>query len=314
MRILFICSGNAGGKGILVQNQAESLCRKSIDIDFYLIKGKGIRGYLKNVRPLRRYLKTNHYDLIHAHYSFSAYVASMAGARPLVVSLMGSDVQSKAGIWILNRFFRLFYSWKNIIVKSETMKQNSGLSSAVVIANGLDINLFKPLDKKECCKKLGWEIDKCNILFAADPSRSEKNYLLTQQAVDRLNDSNIVLHSLVGIAHNEIPLWFNASDVVVLSSFYEGSPNVIKEAMACNRPIVCTDVGDVRWLFGNEPGHFIAGFSIDNFIKELNSAILYSGQNDYTKGRERIIALGLDADKVAEKIISLYQKILADKR
>jgi teichuronic acid biosynthesis glycosyltransferase TuaC len=303
-----------GEAGILVKNQAESLRKKLIEIDFYLIKGKGIRGYLKNVRPLRQYLKTNHYDVIHAHYSFSAYIASMAGARSLVVSLMGSDVQSKAVIRILNRFFKLFYSWKNIIVKSEAMKQNTGLYSAAVIANGVDFNLFKALDKKECCQKLGWETDKCNILFAADPARSEKNYLLAQHAVDRLNDPNIVLHTLVRIAHNEIPVWFNASDVIVLSSFYEGSPNVIKEAMACNRPIVCTDVGDVRWLFGNEPGHFVAGFSMRDFVKELNSSILFSRQYGYTKGRERIIALGLDADTVAEKIISLYQKILADKR
>jgi len=103
----------------------------------------------------------------------------------------------------------------------------------------------------------------------------------------------------------------NAADVVVLTSLYEGSPNVIKEAMACSRPIVATDVGDIKWLFDNEPGHYISSFSPIDMAKKIEFALEFSEKKRRTNGKERIIKLGLDSKSIANRIIDVYKNVLA---
>ena len=94
MRVLFVSSGNSV-KGIspIIKNQGDSLVDMGVDLTYFTIKGKGFKGYSNSVFKLKKVLNKNEYDIIHAHYSLSAIVASFAGAKPLVVSLMGSDVK-----------------------------------------------------------------------------------------------------------------------------------------------------------------------------------------------------------------------------
>jgi teichuronic acid biosynthesis glycosyltransferase TuaC len=309
MKILFVSSGNsASGISPIVSNQGHSLVNAGCTVDFFLIKGKGVKGYLGNIKPLKKKIIEGHYDIVHAHYSLSAYVAGLAGAKPLVVSLMGSDVKGgKSGRAFLKFFSRIF-NWQALIVKSHDLRQSLGkLKSTYVLPNGVDTARFIPLDRLQCCNKLGWDINNINILFAASPERQEKNFPLTSKAVNRLNASEIVLHVLGDVPHCELVYWYNAADVVLLSSLWEGSPNVIKEAMACNRPIVATDVGDIRWLSGNEPGHFISGFSSEEFAGKLKLAIDFSREHGFTNGRQRLLDLGLDSATVAGKIMEIYK-------
>jgi glycosyltransferase involved in cell wall biosynthesis len=100
----------------------------------------------------------------------------------------------------------------------------------------------------------------------------------------------------------------NAADVVILTSLWEGSPNVIKEAMACNRPIVSTDVGDVRWIFGDTPGCYVTSNDAVDVAEKIQSALDFSKDQHVTKGRDRLLKLGLNADHVAVKILKFYQK------
>ncbi|MCD4692644.1 MAG: glycosyl transferase group 1, partial [Calditrichales bacterium] len=82
----------------IIYNQGESLSKLEIEITYYLIKGKGFSAYIKNLAPLRKTILNGNFYVIHAHYSLSAILASFAKAKPLVVSLMGSDVKYK-GFW-----------------------------------------------------------------------------------------------------------------------------------------------------------------------------------------------------------------------
>ncbi len=309
MKILFVSSGNsASGISPIVSNQGHSLVNAGCTVDFFLIKGKGVKGYLGNIKPLKKKIIEGHYDIVHAHYSLSAYVAGLAGAKPLVVSLMGSDVKGGKSAKVFLKFFSRFFSWQALIVKSQDLQQNLGkLKPVYVLPNGVDTTQFIPVDRLQCCNKLGWDINHINILFAASPERQEKNFPLTSEAVNRLNASDIVLHVLGDVPHSELVYWYNAADVVLISSLWEGSPNVIKEAMACNRPIVATDVGDISWLSGNEPGHFISGFSPEEFTGKLNLAIEFSREHSHTNGRQRLLDLGLDSATVAGKIMGIYK-------
>lgn len=306
-KILFVSSGNSGKIKQVVYNQAQSI--NEYIVDHFLIQGKGIYGYLKNILPLKRIISSNEYSVIHAHYSFSAFIASLAGSYPLVVSLMGSDVKSGFFYRIMIMLFQRLFNWKYIIVKSEDLKQSLNLKNALVIPNGVDINIFKPLDKIECQKILGWENTKKHILFAANPRRVEKNYKLAFDAISLINDSMIDIHVLENVSYNDMVFFYNASDVIILTSLWEGSPNVIKEAMACNRPIVCTDVGDANWVLKGTEGCYIAEFIKEDVANKIILALEFSKKRKNTIGRLRILDLGLDKETIAKRLEFIYNSI-----
>ena len=310
MKVLFVSSGNSiNGISPIIKNQGESLIRQGVDLTYFIIKGKGIKGYLKNIKPLRELNKGNNFDLIHAHYSMSAFVASLAGAKPLVVSLMGSDVKSERYFKsIIKMFNKLF--WSKIIVKSEDMKQSLGINSVEIIPNGVDFDKFKLKNQQECKNQLGWDLSKKQILFVANPSRYEKNFNLANAAFDILSDTNIELKVLKDVPNELMPVYHNAADIVLLTSLWEGSPNVIKEAMACNVPIVSTDVGDVKAVIGNTEGCYITSFDPKDVAKKIKMALEFAKIKGRTKGRERLNELGLDSESVAKRIIGVYEKVL----
>jgi glycosyltransferase involved in cell wall biosynthesis len=306
MKILFVCSANRSGNcSPIVLNQAESLKKAGITVELFEIKGKGIFGYLKNVIPLRKYARQGSFDLIHAHYWLSGMVSSLACVKPRVVSLMGSDVKH-------NRFWRMLIrlfchlSWDACIVKSEDMKKSLGISGIHVIPNGVDIKRFIPMDKKLCKEKLGWDRQKKHILFPSNPLRPEKNYSLAKQALQNLNIP-LEVQFLANVPHEDAVFYYNASDVVLMTSIWEGSPNTIKEAMACNCTIVATDVGDISELFSGSDGCFLAAFEPDDILEKLKLAI--QSRNN-VKGRESVISKNLDSVSIAERIMKLYYQLM----
>lgn len=312
MKILIVCSGNSGQASTIVKNQADSIVKfdNTIQIEFFLIKGKGMFGYLKNIFDLRKFLKCHKYDVIHAHYSLSAFVASLANAKPLVVSLMGSDIRLGNFFLLLIRLFVKIFKWKDIIVKSEDMKNLVRINNVNVIPNGVDLNVFKPLEKINCLKYLGWDESKKHILFAANPNRPEKNFQLANEAFSVLKMNVIELHVLENVSNNRIPYYLNASDVILLTSLWEGSPNVIKEAMACNCIIVATDVGDISWLLEDTKGCYLCKHDINDIADKLSMAINFTNPQEDIIRRNRLIELNLSSDIVASKIIDIYKQLV----
>lgn len=318
MRVLFVCSGNSQSFDVVpfIQVQADSLIELGVLVDFSTVKGKGAIAYLSHALALRKLITDNSYGVIHAHYSLCGFVASIAAWRkriPVIVSLMGSDVKG-AGLWLkLIRFFTI-HIWDATIVKSQDMHTSLGVSNVMNIPNGIDLSAFKELGRIDCRAQLGMDMNRHYILFGADPGRDVKNYPLAKKTFDllksqnrALNDENCQLITLGSIAHEQIPIYLNATDVLILTSKWEGSPNIIKEAMACGSPIVCTDVGDVRWLLDGLDGCYIASQDPTDIAEKLGKALRFEGR---TKGREQLIELGLDSESVAKKIIGLYEEML----
>jgi glycosyltransferase involved in cell wall biosynthesis len=304
MKVLFISSGNSeSGISPIIKTQGESLKREGIDLSYFTIKEKGVKGYLKSILELRENLKSNSYEVVHAHYWLSAIVASLAGAKPIVASLMGDDVKASPYFrWIIYLFYHL--SWSSVIVKSEDMYSVLKIKKAHIIPNGVDMSRFRPIDRVLALEEVGWDKSKKHILFTSNPKRVEKNFELAKRAFDEIDNDGLELHYLKGISHERIPYYYNSSSVVVLTSLWEGSPNAIKEAMACNTPIVSTDVGDVKKVISKTEGCYLSGFDYEDFALNIKKALNFE---DRTSGREDIAYLEIEL--IAKKIVDLYKGI-----
>lgn len=308
MKILFVSRrDHKFGINPIVKAQGESLKNNGVELEYFSVKGKGLNGYIKSIFRLRKYLKSKSFDLVHSHFVLSSIVATLSNPNRLVVSLMGSDVYGSS-FWkfLINLFNK---RWDALIVKSEKMKQILGSPDIYIIPNGVDLEKFYPIDKHTAKDKLGWNYKKY-ILVTSSSDSPEKNYELAKEAVEILNDLDAELVTLKHIPHDSIVYYLNASDVLLITSKYEGSPNIIKEAMACNCQIVSTDVGDVKWVIGDTDGCYLTTFDPEDVAEKIKMALHFSEKVGRTIGRDRIIELKLDSETVAKKIITIYNTVL----
>ena len=317
MKVIFVASGNkaVGSVSSFVQSQFDSLKAQGLDMVLFPVVGKGWKGYLSNISKLRKLVRKENPDLIHAHYSTCGVLAFLAARKPIVTSILGSfpNPNSRKRKWV--RFF-VKHIWKQTIVKSERTARQLGIDGVHVIPNGVNLEQFKVLDYAETRKQLGFSDDKKYVIWCSNPDRSEKRYGLAQKAVELLGDESVVLYPVFNKTHDDVVRYMCAADVVLMTSYSEGSPNVIKEAMACNCPIVTTDVGDVRERLENLDGCYVADAepSYKDFSLEaeqlsvcLRKALCFEGR---TKGRQRIIQDGITTEQIAKRITSVYKNAL----
>lgn len=323
MKVLFVSSGNSTNADVapFIKAQGESLQSLGIDIQYFKILGKGISGYLKAVSKLRKYLKKNPTDIIHAHYTLSGWSAVLTFPRqPVVLSLMGDDAYGEyVGVKKINYFSRFltFSTYliqpfvKAIICKSKYIESFVYLKNkSYIIPNGINLNKIKNSDH-DFKDELSLDPQKKHILFLGNTKSRRKNFMLAKSAVNVINSEEVALLSPYPVSHNQVFKYLNSVDVFVLTSFMEGSPNVIKEAMSCNCPIVSTDVGDVKWILGDTEGCFIAAFDPYDFAKKILLALEFAKNIGRTKGKERILELDLNVENVAKKIMIVYKKVLS---
>ncbi len=306
MKVLFVGSANKKQGEVLpiVQAQADSLIEEGVDLIIFPIIGNGIVGYLKNIIPLRRFIIREKPDVIHAHYSLCGYIARLASRRPMVVSIMGSFPTESKKKKIVKWSIR--HLWDSVIVKSKRTEEQLGEKGLHIIPNGVNLKNFGTINKEDARKKLGFSPDKKYIIFVADPNRPEKNYKLALEAVSRLNSENIELVPVYNEPHEKVAEYMTAGNVLLLTSIQEGSPNVIKEAMASNIPIVSTNVGDVEWLLDGVSGTYVAeNFNASHIEDLLKKALFYT----QSEGRERLVKIGLDSETVAKKLIQIYNQL-----
>jgi teichuronic acid biosynthesis glycosyltransferase TuaC len=321
MKVLFISSGTSKyGISPIVSRQGESLLNLGIKVEYFTIPQNGFKGYGKALFQLRKVLKESNYDVLHAHYGLCGIIAFFAKRKEsLVVSFMGDDLvgTNKANgsvtfisriLVLINAFFaRHLYSYS--IVKSKGMYKVLKGNRKALIPNGINLEKFSAIPKHEARSILSIDLETKLVIFIADINRPEKNFSLATQAISLTDIQKIQLNPLNAVNPEMLLNYYNAADVLILTSFHEGSPNVIKEAMACNCPIVSTDVGDVRWVTGNTEGCFIASFDPADVADKIKKAIHFTETVGRTNGRSRIIELGLDSQSVAKRIIEIYKKV-----
>ena len=309
MKVLFVCRGNKKFEiSPIIRAQADSLAAEGIAMNIFPLNGKGVFSYFNNAFLLRREIKKNKYDIVHAHFGLSGIIAAFVCSKnKLIVSLMGSEAYYSKSLKFINSLFAN-YAWGVTIVKTQAMKAHFEKSKPFVVPNGVNLDVFFPMDKQQARALLGLPENKRIILFPSYPFRKEKNYDFAKAVSQALRDVELIHFD--GVKPEMVNLMLNAANVIILPSFFEGSPNVIKEAMACNRPIVANKVGDVVETIGTTDGCYITHLTLEVFIEKTRLALDFSEKTEGTKGRERIINQKLDAQSVAQKLIGIYTTFL----
>ena len=307
MRVLIVCSGNSGAASPFVQEQADHLSKAGCVIDFFLIRGKGWLGYLRNRRSLLKKIAEMRPDIVHAHSGMSALLSGLQRKVPVVATFHGSDVNVSKLRFFTRAAIRLSRAQ---IVVSNDLKRILGRSSLKVIPCAVDDTVFHAMSYKDCRSQLGWGSTTRYIVFSSSFQNAIKNPALAKAAVESLHDSTIQLMELRGKSRKEVACMLNACDVALLTSFSEGSPQFIKEAMACQTPVVSTRVGDVPELFDGVEGHYLADANAEDIASKLLNAISFRKQRGSTKGYDVLVSRGLLPSNVTREIIDVYNQVL----
>ena len=310
MKILIIASYNKHRYAPFIVEQAEALQGAGCEIEWFGVQGKGIAGYIREISRLRKIISEFRPDVIHAHYGLSCLLANLATRRvPVVSTYHGSDINMPK----VRRFSKMairLSAW-NIFVS----KKNMALAGVVegkkasLVPCGVSISEDQMQSRNETRKALGWKADEKKVLFAGAFDNAVKDPELAKQAINELKNEgvNAELVELKGYNRDQVNALMYSCDAFLMTSKTEGSPQVIKEAMACGCPIVSVDVGDVKErVEGLEGCYVVESRNPQDLAEALRKALAFEGR---TKGRERIVKMGLMNEQVAKRVVEIYNKV-----
>jgi teichuronic acid biosynthesis glycosyltransferase TuaC len=300
--------------GIVVVRQVESLRRLGAEVDVIPISGTPVSYLRAALTVLGLNLKLRQADVLHAHTGHSGVLACLQVRYPVVLTYVGYDIddQLEPRPWNRRRIERVFFRPLSVLFSSSIIQAARSLrrlprparSRARVIPNGIDRTLFAAIARDQARAELGWA-DVPTVLFAGDPGRKVKRFELARLTVERARRAmpNIRLVVADQVSPDQMPLWLSAADVLLLTSCSEGSPNVVKEAMACNLPVVSVDVGDVSHVVGGTRHCHVCPAEPEVLARAL--LLVLAALPARSNGRER--TAWLDEDAVARRILDLYE-------
>jgi glycosyltransferase involved in cell wall biosynthesis len=308
MRVLIVANNKPGHFSPFVMEQVEALTKLGVEFDFFGVDGKGASGYLANLIPLKKKIHEFQPDLLHAHYAHSGLLANLQRTVPVVTTYHGSDIHS-GGLNLSISKVTARYSAYNIFV-SPWLLELSGYhgENKSVIPCGVSTTTFFPMERAEARKQLGWDVNETYVLFAGAFENEVKNSTLAKAATSLL--PNVSLVELRGYSREQVNLAVNAANCLLMTSHREGSPVVIKEAMACGTPIVSVDVGDVKEVLAGVDGCFISTYDVKNVATHLKQALKFEGK---TNGPQSIMEKGLSNELIVKQVLEIYNHVLIKK-
>lgn len=288
---------------------------KSSEVEYFLVRG----NYVKQYFALRKKIKEYKPDIIHAHYGITAIVAELQRSVPVVTTFHNGEIHT----WHVNLMSSLCSKLaKHVIYVASHIRERVFFKAKdySIIPCGINLDECFAMDKAVARKELGWDKDKKYILFGGAYIEERKNAPMLREAVGLLHRDDIRIEEMYMRTRRECTLMMNACDVFALPTKNEGSPQSLKEAMACGCPIVATDVADIKYMLGDVPGHWILvnkngtssdwvgdEHSVEELATYIDEAFAFNGR---TKGRERIEEIGYTNEQIARKIVKIYEQIL----
>jgi len=311
--------------GVFVEQQVKGLREIGLQVKvFYVNRAeRGMGAYFRMLEPLAAAVQERKPDLIHVMYGgiMAGRVTAWNRRVPKIVTFHGSDLLgenlsglvrkciSRIGIWSSRRAALRAHG---VVAVSSRLKlalpAKVDASKVRVIPCGIDLKRFRPMDKETCQRQLGWHKDGFHVVFATNTGDPVKRPELARAAVEALRASRVPaeLHLLQGISNSEVPVWMNAGDALLLTSLHEGSPTVVKEALACGLPVVSVNVGDVaERLQGIEGCHL--GEARPSHLATKLMLVRQSGAR--VNARDQVQELSLE--RVANRLKDFYRETLS---
>jgi len=305
MKILIVCSANSGRIMPLITEQGNELVLLGHTVDYFSIKGKGVLGYLRNFGRLKTKISENKFDIVHAHYGLSGALAILQRKVPVVITFHNGETLTKQGNTVAS-IASLFSSY-NIYVAQHIFDLTyfKKKSKSMILPCGVNFDDLTIIPKELAIAQMGLPTDKTNILFGGSFLNLRKNVKLAQQALQILNRDDINLIELSGYNRQQVTNLLCGCDLMLLPSISEGSPQIVKEAMACNCPIVATDIADIKVLFGSTEGCYLTSFDTQDVASKINQAIEFGKRTD---GRKQMNSY--DNKMIIAQIIELYKRVV----
>ena len=319
MKILIIASDKGGHFAPFIEEQITALQEIGVHVVRYAVTRKGLLGYLRELPALKQMIGAEQPDVVHAHFGLCGLLANLQRVVPIVTTYHGSDINVPKILRFSKIAMRLsawniFVSQRNVDIAFRLSPLAFRLKRrSTLIPCGVNLTDDQLTSREAARKALGIGLDEIIILFAGAFDNAVKDAPLARQTVELASSlsplaSRLVLQELRGFSRAEVNCWMCAANALLMTSKTEGSPQVVKEAMACGCPIVSVDVGDVaERIEGVEGCHVVPTRNPKDIAQALRKVIDFEGR---TNGREKIISMGLSNEDVAEKLVTIYKEVL----
>ena len=315
MKILIVGNNKPGHFAPFVEEQARAL-QQGCEVMFFGVQGKGIMGYLRCLPALKRAIKQHQPNLIHAHYGLSGLLANLQRRVPVITTYHGSDINVPSVLRFSKIAMRLS-AW-NIFVSKRNIAIAQPKEKFTLLPCGVNLPLPWSEMQTQRIEQLTlnqWVQEKLNagvkhVLFAGAFNNAVKDPELAKAVINELASEGVEVEliELKGFNRDQVNALMYNCDTLLMTSKTEGSPQVIKEAMACGCPIVSVDVGDVaERVSGVEGCYVVSSREPAAIAKALQQSLAFSGK---TNGRQRIIEMGLSNEQVAERLMAIYERLL----
>ena len=302
--------------------QKRFLIKKNHKVELYTFKGKSnLIKYLKEIFKIICWGK-NDFDLIHAYFGFPGWIANFQRKIPVLTTFCGSDLLGQykkngkhhlthSTISKITSIFAQTFSVRTTTISQKLENRLHIKNKNNIIKLGVDSNHFTPVEIKKARKILGWNYDDIYILFPSDDSTIVKRYFIAKELISELENYNKKIH-LISLnkpnMYSEIPIIMSACNAMLLVSYHEGSPNVIREAMSCNLPIFSFDIGDVEEQTLNITPGFVAKQNDKNSLLQALDEFLSKTPLARSNGRNKMISQTWE--NYADEIENLYYEIV----
>ena len=303
MKVLVVARCKEGRYAPFITEQVKALQELGVECCFSPVNKSGIWGYLLHLGGLKRAISAFRPDLIHAHYGLSGLFANLQRQVPVVTTYHGSDINERI-IRPLSRLAMRLSAF-NIFVSRGTVELVSPKKHFALIPCGINLEDYPVMTKEEARRRRQLEPKAKYVLFAGAFDNAIKNVPLAKKAIALLEHTALI--ELKGYSRSEVAELMYAADALLMTSFTEGSPQVIKEALACGCPIVSVDVGDVRESVEGLEGCYVVERDPVALARALQKAFSLSGR---TVGRSVIERRGLTNDEIAQRIIEVYRQVM----
>ena len=322
LRILFVAPGQlAGAHMVFVRREARALRALGHEVELFAFDNRSYLpwNYAKQALALRSTLRRMRPDLVHAQFGkFNALLAAaVAGDLPLFITFRGTDINRntrysglRSALGIAASQAAAFAARAVVCVSREIRDKvwAAALRPALVLPTGVDLRTFVPMAREAARAKLGWRPEERVVLFNAGRNPAVKDPELAAAAVAQARTQLEGIRFVVldgSAAPEEVPLYMNAADCLLVTSRTEGSPTVVQEAMACNLPVVSVDVGDVRERLLGVRHCAVVRRDPAALGLALATLLRHPRRSD---GRAHAEALSVDA--IAARLVDLYGTLL----